>query len=115
MPEAKTTCPECGTDFLQSTADSNGGYCLKCKPRKRNGILHEVLAAKMEFSLRFLLAFVFAFVFAGLGYGAGAVIWAGIGVILTLICFPIGFIYGFFCREINFFIRGFFRAFLHPD
>lgn len=69
----------------------------------------------MELSLRLLLATIFAFVFAGLGYGAGAAIWSGIGVLLALIAFPIGAIYGFFCREINNLIRMVFRSLLHFD
>lgn len=69
----------------------------------------------MELSLRLLLATIFAFVFAGLGYGAGAMIWSGIGVILALITFPIGAIYGFFCREINYLIRMMCRSLIHFD
>ncbi|MDA8968918.1 hypothetical protein N9F48_02505 [Akkermansiaceae bacterium] len=114
MTATKTTCPDCGTEFLQSTADSNDGACLKCKPRKK-GINHESVASKIEVSMRLLLAFFFGFVFAGLGYGAGAVIWAGIGVILAIACFPIGFVYGYFCQEINIFIRGLIRTLLPFD
>lgn len=65
--------------------------------------------------MRLLLAVVFGFVFAALGYGAGAVIWVGIGMILALVCFPIGLVYGYFCAEINVFIRGLIRALLNLD
>lgn len=92
MPESKTTCLECGAEFLQATADSSGGYCLKCRPSKKAGTDHEEVAEKILLSLRLLFGMVFAFVFAGLGYGAGAVIWFGVGVILALAGFPIGFV-----------------------
>lgn len=113
MPEPKTTCLECGVEFLQATADSNGGYCLKCRPNKKAETDHEEVAEKIVLSLRLLFAIVFAFVFAVLGYGAGAVIWFGVGVILVLVGFPIGFVYGFFMREINSFIRAMFRGLFH--
>lgn len=114
MTAAKTICPDCGAEFLQSTADSNAGRCLKCNPgnKRKESINHEDVAESLELSMRLLLGFVFSLLFASFGYGAGAVIWAGIGVILALICFPVGFVYGFFCREINSLIRGIFRAFL---
>ena len=113
--EAKATCPECGIEFLQRTADSNDGRCLKCRPRPSNGVDHEAIAGKMELSLRLLLATLFAFVFSGMGFGAGAKIWSGIGVILALIAFPFGAVYGFFCREINQLLRAGFRSLLHFD
>jgi hypothetical protein len=112
MTASKSTCPECGTEFLEGATDSNAGCCLKCKPFKKGGMDHGMVADKIELSLRLLLAFGFAVVFAGLGYGAGAVVWAGVGLLLALACFPIGFIYGFFCPEINFFIRALIRSFL---
>ena len=108
MTSPKATCIKCGSEFLQSTAESNAGYCRKCK----GGINHESIAEGVELSMRLLLAFVFAFVFSGLGYGVGAVIWTGIGIILALVFFPLGFVYGFFCVEINFFLRMIFRFFL---
>ncbi|MES2983054.1 MAG: hypothetical protein V4727_12135 [Verrucomicrobiota bacterium] len=108
----KAKCPECGVEFLQSTAESNGGFCLKCKPSETD-FNHDKVAETLELGMRLLLASVFAFVFAGLGYISGAAIWTGVGVILALVCLPIGFIYGFFCREINFFIRSFLRIFLN--
>ena len=92
MSEPKTICLECGAEFLQVTADSSGGYCLKCRPNKKAEIDHEVVAEKIVLSLRLLFAILFAFVFAGLGYGAGAVIWFGVGVILALVGFTIGFV-----------------------
>lgn len=113
--EAKATCPECGSEFLQSTADSNNGFCFRCKPKKTRGADHEEIAGKMELSLRLLLAAIFAIIFAGVGYGAGSAIWSGIGVLLALIGFPIGAIYGFFCREINSLIRVVFRSLFHFD
>lgn len=115
MPEPKITCLECGAEFLQTTADSSGGYCLKCRPNKKAEMDHEEVAEKMVLSFRLLFAMVFAFVFAGLGYGVGAVIWFGVGVILALVGFPIGFVYGFFLREINSFIRAMFRGLLHLE
>lgn len=115
MTEPKTTCLECGAEFLQSTAHSSGGYCLKCRPNNKAEADHEEVAEKMLLGLRLLFAMVFGFVFAGLGYGAGAVIWFGVGVILALVCFPIGLVYGFFMREINSFIRAMFRGLFHVE
>ena len=109
----KAICPKCESEFLQITADSNDGYCLKCRPNKKSSIDHAHVAEKMELGLRLLLAIVFGFVFAGMGYGAGSVIWAGIGIALSLAFFPVGFVYGFFCSEINPIIRSFFRSLLH--
>ena len=108
---AKTTCPECGAEFLKKTADSNGGYCLKCRPKKKREVDHETLGDTMEIGLRLLLGAGFGCVFAGIGYGLGATIWVGVGVLVALLGFPLGFLYGFFCPEINAFIRGFFRMF----
>ncbi len=31
MAEPKTTCPNCGVEFLQATAARTGGTCMKCK------------------------------------------------------------------------------------
>ncbi len=47
MPEPKTTCLGCKFEFLQATADSSGGYCLKCRPSKKAEINHEVVAEKI--------------------------------------------------------------------
>ncbi|BCX47623.1 hypothetical protein HAHE_15310 [Haloferula helveola] len=109
---AKTTCPECGAEFLKKTADSNGGYCLRCRPKKKREVDHESLADTMEIGLRLLLGFVFGCIFAGAGYGVGAMIWVGVGVLMALAGFPLGFLYGFFLPEINGFIRNCFRMFL---
>ena len=109
MGSQKATCPECGSEFLQETADANGGYCLKCKLVKKSEVDHGMVAEKMEVGLRLLLAVIFACVFAGLGYGIGAVIWTGVGVLLAVAGFPIGAVYGFFCPEINAILRGAFR------
>lgn len=114
MTATKIICPDCGVEFLQATADSNDGLCLKCKPRKK-GIDHEEVAEKIGIGLRLLFAFVFGFIFAGLGYGIGSLIGMDVGIIIALIGFPLGFVYGFFSQEINFFIRGLFRVFLHFD
>lgn len=108
--EMKTTCPQCGASFLQTTADLNDGFCLKCKKR---GIDHDEVATGMELGFRFLAASFFGCLFAALGYGIGSAIWTGIGIVLALISFPIGLIYGFFCREINFFIRMLLRSVFH--
>ena len=117
MDSPKATCSECGIEFLQTTADSNGGVCRKCRPGSDGGKLgaldrSEIFAGNIELSMRLLLAFFFGSVFCGLGYVAGAWIWSGIGLLLALIMFPIGFVYGFFVVEINALIRFAFRCLL---
>ena len=112
MSSPKTHCPKCGEDFLQSTADSNQGTCLKCRPARPRSLPDP---EPIELSLRLGLACLFGFIFAGMGYGAGDLMWSGIGVILSLISFPIGFLYGFFCREINALIRGIIRTLFQID
>ena len=103
-------CKKCNESFLATTAEKTGGVCQKCKRGiwdKDDGVLE-----KMEAGLRLTFGIIFSIVFAGLGYGLGAEVWAGIGLILGGIGLIIGFIYGIFMVEINFFIRVIFKAIL---
>ena len=111
MSDLKANCPKCGAEFMQSTADSNGGFCLKCKPSRKD---HEAIAEGITLGFRILFGFIFAIVFAGIGYSLGAVLWKGLAILFSMLSFPIGFIYGFFVREINSFLRMLVRAIFEP-
>lgn len=112
MSSKKTTCKKCGTSILQTTANYTGGVCRPCKKFK---IGSTEVAEGMEISLRMILAVVFAVFFSIIGYGLASLVWIGFGVIFAIILFPLGAIYGFFCSEINFFLRSILRSILHFD
>ena len=102
MNSEKVNCKKCNVSFLEVTAKKTGGICLKCK----KGIMGDFdTTEKIEITFRFTFAFIFSFVFSIIGFGLGATIWSGVGLLLAFIAVPIGFIYGFFMPEINFFIR----------
>ncbi len=116
MESPKLNCKVCGKEISQETADNYLGGCWRCHPgtgtadgryegKDEEKFNIENIADSMEFGMRLLLAFVFGCVFCGLGYAAGAWIWSGIALLLALIFFPIGFVYGFFAVEINALIR----------
>ena len=101
----KTACPSCGSSFLQKTADENRGICRKCAPSEKNRAQKIPFAEKLEIGMRVFLAIVFAAVAGGLGYSLGHGVFAGFGLIGAIFLLPVGFIYGFFCVEINWLLR----------
>lgn len=101
MSSKKVYCNKCNTGFLEVTARKTGGICLKCK----KGDSESDTLEKVEFSIRLALAIGFGIGFSVMGFTLGSTIWTGVGFFLALVAFPIGFIYGFFSSEINFFIR----------
>ncbi len=72
----------------------------------------ETTVEKTELGMRILFAIIAGTIFAVIGFTAGALIWSGIGVILALVLFPIGALYGFFCDYINAILRSFLNSFL---
>ena len=61
----------------------------------------EQVGESMELGARTLLGLLFAFVFAGLAWQVGSHVWVGLGLIIALITWPIGFVIGFFWLEIK--------------
>lgn len=114
MSEPKTTCAMCGAAILQMTADSNDGACRRCKPRKgkaREGEIVEDVLDTFSFGIRLAFAIIFGVIFATSGYSLGAVVWSGLGIMLALPAFPLGFLFGWFIREIRLLIQLFLQGF----
>ncbi len=59
----------------------------------------------MEIGGRSLIGLLFSFLFLSIGYWAGAQVWTGLGVMLSIAGIFIGFPIGFFWIEIKFLMK----------
>jgi hypothetical protein len=108
MNSNQTQCSKCKAEILLVTAEKTGGVCMKCKNEGEGKVLQ--LIESVDFGLRSLMAVGFGIGAAILGYTLGAVVWSGLGILLSIVLIPVGLLYGFFLPEINFCIRLAFRA-----
>jgi hypothetical protein len=88
---------------------------MSTPPKKRGKAFWskvEEVGEAMEVGMRFFLGFLFASIFASAAWWLGSQLWVGIGVLLSVLVFPVGFAVGFFWLEVKFFLQLVFRMFI---
>ena len=75
------------------------------KKRKSFWSKAEAAGQAMEVGMRTLLGLIFTAAFGTFGFWLGSQLHAGVGIIVSLLLLPIGFLLGFFWVEVKFLIR----------